>query len=164
MKTTKQFSIMMAIVLLSFSINSCDKLSNNDPNQESGIIITLYVDTGSINQENIDATCNFGQTNGESNKDYTTVVEFGDKITWVGESSSGNDKVKIKKIKYVKDAHVLTTNEKRNSWFSSKVRGKVNKKADFDTIDGYIEKYLIEFKIKGNNEKFIIDPKLQVLH
>ena len=153
MKTTKQISIMMAIVLLSFTINSCKQTNHT---------IILHVNTDSINQQNIDSTCNFGQASGVSNKDFTTVVAFGDKITWVGKSSSGSDKVKIKKIKYVKDAHVLTTNENRNSWFSSKVRGKVNKKADFDTIEGYIEEYLIEFKIKGNNEKFIIDPKLQI--
>ena len=121
MKTIKQFSMMMAVVLLSFSITSCKQTNHT---------ITLHVDTDSINQQNIDSTCNFGQVKGVSNKDFTTVVELGDKITWVGvsTSSSGNDKVKIKKIKYVNGAEILTSRVKRNSWFSPKVHGKVNKK------------------------------------
>ena len=152
MKTTKQFSIMMAIVLLSFSIISCDPKP-----QFTHHTVILYVDTDSINQQNIDSTCNFGQPKGVSNKDYTTFVALGDKITWEGESKNGNDKVKIKKIKYVSGAEILNNKELNNSWFSSKVRGKVNKGKVGDE-----EKYLIEIKIKGNNEKFIIDPKIQV--
>ena len=144
--------MMMAIVLLSFSINSCG------PQPEfTNHTITLYVDTGSINQQNIDSTCTFKQDKGVSNKDFTTVVALGDKITWVGKSSSGNDKVKIKKIKYVNGVEILNNKEINNSLFSGKVHGKVNKGKEGD-----IEKYSIEIKIKGNSEKFIIDPKLQI--
>ena len=153
MKTAKQFSMMMAVILLSFSIYSCDP----QPNLTKHHTITLYVDTGSINQQNIDSTCSFKQDKGVSNKDFTTVVHLGDDITWVGVSSSGDDKVRIKKIKYVSDAEILNSKEINNALFSKKVHGKVNKGKEGD-----IEKYSIEIKIKGNNEKFIIDPKLQV--
>ncbi len=161
MKTTKQFSIMMAVVLLSFSIISCD------PNPDlRGHTITLHVDTDNINIQNLDSTCNFGQPPGVSNKDFLTNVKFGDEITWIGKSSSspGTDKVKIKKIKYESGAEILTSKVKRNTWFTLKVNAKVNKKENFDMTKGEEEIYSIEFKVfrKGKNETFIIDPKLQI--
>ena len=163
MKTTKQISIMMAVVLLSLSINSCDRCTGNSTDFTSETI-TLYVDTDKINETNIDSTCNFGQTNGVSNADYTTVVTFGDEITWVGISSSSPDTdiVKIKKIKYESGAEILTKKVNRNSWFSPKVRGKVNIKDRLDLTKENKEKYSIEFKVKGKTGRFIIDPKLQI--
>ena len=161
MKKANQFSIMMAVIVLSFSINSCDKHSGNDQNQQDIKTITLYVDTSNINQQNMDATCNFGQPAGVSNKDFTTYVELGDRIIWKGVSSSSpnTDRVKIKKIRYVSGSEILNSNVIRNSWFSSKVKGKVRNGKPED-----IEKYSIEFKVirNGNNERFIIDPKLQI--
>jgi hypothetical protein len=163
MKTINQLLILMTVVLLSFSFNSC-----NSDRKITKHTIKLYVDTDSINQQNIDATCNFGQVAGVSNEDFLTNVGFGDKITWIGVSSSspGKDKVKIKKIKYVSGDDILTNREKGNSWFSPKVRGKVNKKDRFDLTKKNIEKYSIEFKVfhKGNKATFIIDPKLQVIN
>ena len=140
MKTTKQFSIMMAIVLLSFSINSC-----RDQKILADNTITLYVDTDNINQDNIDSTCNFRQSADVSNEDFTTEVALGDNITWQGKAVK-NGKVKIKKIEYVSGDYILTENELNNSLFSRKVHGKV---VDEGTI-GDIEKYLIEFKVKGH--------------
>jgi len=146
--------MMMAVVLLSFSINSCGPQTELTKHHT----ITLYVNTDSITEQDIDSTCNFGQPKGVSNKDYTINVHVGDDITWVGVSSSGDDKVRIKKIKYVSDTEILNSNEINNALFSKKVHGKVKngKKGD-------VEKYSIEFKIKGNNKKFEIDPKLQVI-
>ena len=152
MKTIKQFSIMMAFVLLSFNINY-----GQEPSPLEGHTITLNVDTDNINQQNIDSTCNFGQTDGGSNADYTTVVALGDEITWEGRSINGNDKVKIVMIKYVNGADILNNNELKNSLFSRKVNGQAIK-----GMPGDIEKYSISFKIAGNNETFIIDPKIQV--
>ncbi len=68
----------MAVVLLSFSINSCTPTYRT---------ITLHVDTDSINQENINSTANFGQK-GLSNKEFTTFVELGNKIEWKELSST----------------------------------------------------------------------------
>ncbi len=158
MKTTKQFSMMMAIVLLSFSIISCGPYRT----------ITLHVDTDSINKQNLDSTSNFGQLPGVSNKDFTTDVKFGEKINWIGVSSSspGQDKVKIKRIVYESGAEILTRKNRRNCLFSRKVKGKVNKESNFDMTRGDKEKYLIEFKVfhNGKNETFKIDPKLQVIN
>ena len=143
---------MMAFVLLSFNINYCQQQSPlADPT------ITLNVDTDNINQQNIDSTCNFGQENGESNADYTTVVALGDEITWEGKSINGSDKVKIIMIKYVSGAEILNSNELNNSLFSRKVHGQA-----INGMPGDSEKYLISFKINGNNETYIIDPKIQV--
>lgn len=162
MKTAKNFSMIMAIVLLSFSIISCDP----NPNFR-GHTITLHVDTDSINEKNLDSTCNFGQPAGVSNKDFITVVDFGDEITWIGKSSSSDqDKVKIKKIKYESGDKILTKNVKRNTWFTPKVNGRVNSKDKFDeTKEELEEKYSIEFKVvrNGKKETFVIDPKLQVI-
>ena len=161
MKKTNQFSIMMAVILLSFSINSCNKQSDNNQNVDGNKTIILTVDTSNINQQNMDATCSFGQPKGVSNEDFTTHVKLGDNITWLGKSSSSpdTDKVKIKKIRYVSGSEILNSNVIRNSWFSSKVKGKVRNGKPED-----IEKYSIEFKVirNGNNERFIIDPKLQI--
>ena len=159
MKTTKQISIMMAVVLLSVSIISC----NPQPNLLGQKTITLYVNTDSINQNNLDSTCNFGQPKGVSNKDYLTEVKFDEKITWIGVSSSNAKvKVKIKKISYVTGAEILTEREINNSLFSRVVHGKV-KNGSTDLKEGDIEKYLIEFKVKGKTKRFIIDPKLRIL-
>ncbi len=157
MKTTKQFSMMMAIVLLSFSSYFYAQETHT---------ITLHVDTGSINEQNKDSTCNFGQPPGVSNKDFTTIVKFGDKITWIGVSSSspGQDKVKIKKKIYKSGVEILTRKDKRNCLFSRKVKGKINKKDKFDLTRENIEEYSIKFKVfhNGTKKTFIIDPKLQI--
>jgi len=148
----KQFSIMMAFVLLSFNINYCQEQSPlADPT------ITLNVDTDNINQQNLDSTCNFGQVDGKSNEDYTTKVDLGDEITWEGKSINGSDKVKIIMIKYESGAEILNNNELTNSLFSRKVNGQAIK-----GMSGEVMKYSISFKITGNNETFIIDPKIQV--
>lgn len=161
MKTTKLFSTMMAVILLSFSINSCDKPIPKGLNYKNHTI-TLYVDTDNINQQNIDSTCNFNQDKQVSNKDYTTEVYLGDDITWEGTSSSPTKTgtVKIKKIRYISGAEILNKKVKSNSLFSPKVRAKVKKGKPED-----IEKYSIEFKVvrNGKRETFIIDPKLQVV-
>jgi len=149
----------MIVGLLSFGFISCDP----QPNLSSQKTITLYVDTDNVNQSNLKATCNFGQPSGVSNEEYVTEVNFDDKITWVGVSTSNTKvKVKIKKIEYVSDDEILTKRKNRNSWFSRVVKGKV-KSADDDIKQGDTEKYLIEFKVKGIKERFIIDPKLRIL-
>jgi len=156
MKTTKQFSIMMAVVLLSFSINSCKQTKPIC----SYHTITLHVDTGSIDQQNIDATCNFEQEAGTSNEEYTVKVRLGDTIIWEGVSSSSEeDVVKIKKIKYVKGPKILNKSELIGE---TSVVGKVKKGKKDDVME-----YLIEFTVFNNGIKrngiFKIDPKLQVV-
>ena len=156
MKIIKQFSIMMAVVLLSFSINSCKQTSGVDQQYRT---ITLHVDTGSINQQNIDSTANFGQK-GLSNKDFITFVELEDNIEWRGLSSTSprEDIVKIKKIKWKNGAKILNALELKGQ---TSVVGKVKKGKP-----GNVGEYLIEFTVFNNGIKrddFTIDPKLEVI-
>ncbi len=147
----------MAVVLLSFSINSCKQTSGVDQQYRT---ITLHVDTGSINQQNIDSTANFGQK-GLSNKDFKTFVELGDKIIWGGVSSSSpkEDIVKIIKIKYKKGSKILNELELIGE---TSVVGKVK-----NGIKGDEEEYLIQFTVFNNgirrNGIFKIDPKLEII-
>lgn len=160
MKTTKQFSILMAIVLLSFSINSCKKPTLEIPDYQIHKI-TLYVDTDNIDQQNKDSTCNFGQEAGISNEDYLLEVNLGDAIIWEGKSSSSpnTDLVKIKKIKYDKHVKILNKDELDGETivFGTVKNGK----------KGDEEKYMIQFTVfnKGikRNGNFKIDPKLRIL-
>ena len=163
MKTTKQFSIMMAIVLLSFSINSCQQqkaLAVQNPDHT----IILEVDTERINRQNLDSTCKFLPKTGTSNKEYTTEVTFEETITWQGKSLNGTDIVEIKKIKYEGGPKLLTADVNRNQSDSTKVNGKVKKGTDDFEPDTaiLIEEYLIKFKINGKIFRFKIDPKIQV--
>ena len=155
MKTTNRLFILMAIVLFLLSSNSYAQETHT---------LTLYVDTDSINEDNKETTC-YIERKDVSIKDYTTQVNLEDKIIWVGGSLNGNDKVKIKKIRYVSGAEILKNNKLINCLFSQKVRGKVNKKDKFDLTKGNVETYSIEFKVKRrgrSNENFIVDPKLQI--
>ena len=160
MKTTKQISIMMAVVLLSFSIISCKdpipprpdgmKLINNT--------ITLYVKTDKIDDTNKDTTCNFKQPDSVSNENFTTLVHLGDEITWVGESSIEGDLVEIKLIKRDKGDRIL---KKKRYSGDTKVAGKVRSYGNKDDV----EKYLIRFTVYNNGikrGKYEIDPKLQI--
>ena len=147
----------MAVVLLSFSINSCTQTQTQTCYNHT---ITLHVDTGSINQQNIDATTHFGQV-GFPNKDFTTFVELGDNIIWRGVSSSSPDEdiVKIKKIKYKKGSKILNELDLIGE---TSVVGKVKKGKP-----GKVEYYSLQFTVFNNGIKrngiFTIDPKLEVI-
>ena len=168
MKIIKPFSILTAVVVLI----AVEALSfNNTSNQDSKKhVVTLYVNTDSISNErySISKYSNFGQNNGIpneeyiSNEDYTIMVNVGDEITWEGIStSSTNDTVKIKKIRYfngggrnIFDKDSLSGNEK--------VFGKVLR----HTRRNKPYKYTIFFTVTNNgtirNGTFKIDPKIQV--
>jgi len=158
MKIIKQFSIMMAVVLLSFSINSCIQTSGVDQQYRT---ITLHVDTGNINQQNIDLTAHFGQKKGLSNKDFIKLVGLGDNIIWVGVSSSSprEDIVEIRKIKHKEGDEILNELELKGQTI---VVGKVKKGKT-----GNVEDYILEFTvfnngIERNGGPFTIDPKLEI--
>jgi len=162
MKTTNRFLILIAIVLVSFSFNSC----NRNKSDTTGTTITLYVDTDNINQQNKDSTniSNFGQASGVSNEDFTTDVELGDDVIWVGVSSSSpeTDEVYITRIKHKHGKEFFKNIELTGK---KKVRGKVENK---DLMKGDYMKYSIKFTVlkKGSNSKkqFIIDPKLEMIN
>ncbi len=161
MKTINRFSIIMAALLLSFSLNSCKNCTGETVSANNHTVI-LYVDTDNINEQNIDSTCNFGQSKEISNRDFTTYVERGDDISWEGVSSSApeTDKVYITKIKFKKGKKFF---KKLDLTGTKKVRGKVKKEG---IKKGDSMKYIIRFTVikKGSNSSkpFEIDPKLRM--
>ena len=157
MKTTNRLLILITIVLFSLSITSC-KCKKDDISKKERTI-TLYVDTENIKKPNSNNYCNFGQTDGSSNEDYTIKVKVGDEITWEGVSTSDpkNDKVNIVLIKYKKGTKVF----KKDSINGKK---KVTGKVLYDTENKADYKYEIKFTVirNGKEKKFKIDPKLMV--
>ena len=130
----------------------------------ANVNVTLNVNTGSIVNPNVDDYCTFGQGNGVSNENYTTVANVGDTITWQGVSSSlpGTDVVNITSINYtggqnIFDQNVINGNngtpEKAIATIVSNTRGEE-------------EEYTINFTVFNGstrrNGSFSIDPKIQV--
>jgi len=115
--------------------------------------VTLYVNTAEINNQNISATCNFGQETGIKNEDYTIVVNVGDTIIWEGVSSSSeNDIVGITKIKFEEGTKIFDKDVLEGT---STVVGTTIGTTDKD------EKYKISFKVNGSST-YSIDPKIQI--
>ena len=153
MKTTNQFLILFAIVLLSFSFNSC----KNDNKKSKDITITLHVDTENVKQNNTSTTCNFGQPANISNEEYLVKANVGDNITWVGSAippSEGN--VIITKIVHQGGPNVFDRNEISGN--GKLVIGKLKNKTKKDSL----YKYKIFFKVNGKEQQYHIDPKLEV--
>ena len=128
-------------------------------------IITLNVDTAKIKSSNVDGCCNFGQSAGVSNKDFTIQAKVGDTITWKGHStSSPTDIVNITAIKHEGGENIFAKNELPGvGSVNEQVIGSVIKK----TPEGKDYKYQISFTVFNNGVKrpgspFHIDPKIQV--
>jgi len=126
--------------------------------------IILFVDTANITKETIEKYCTFHQNDMKSNpSDYTTSIDAGETITWLGLSvSNANDVVNITKIEYKGGADLFG-------------RPKLNGDRGYpETVIGTIknapegeETYTITFTVyNGNNGgkrsgKFTLDPKLR---
>ena len=149
MKTTKQILNLIAIVLLSFSFNSCT-------NDYKDITITLHVDTDNVKQSNTSTTCNFGQPAGISNEEYLVKANVGDNITWVGAAIPPSEgEVNITMIKHIKGSKVFAKDELKGK---KKVNGKLKNVTKKDSL----YKYKIFFTVNGKGQKYHIDPKLEV--
>lgn len=126
-------------------------------------IVTLYVDTGSIDKQDVNASCNFGQPEDISNEDFTIVVNVGDTVTWQGVSTSSpsTDVVDISAINHEGGKNVFGQNVLQgNGQSPEKVIGTV-----INRTEGNDYKYKISFKVSNNGAKrngtFHIDPKMQ---
>ena len=133
--------------------------------QGQNIVITLNVDTGSIDKSDVNASCNFGQDDSIPNEEFTVAANVGDTITWQGVSTNApeSDIVNIVSINYEGGKNVFGQNilsGDRNT--PRRVSGKVQ----FATPEGQDYKYKISFTVtnKGQqrNGTFHIDPKIQV--
>lgn len=146
----KTKSILLVIALVAFTFLSYGQVTHT---------IILHVDTGVIQNSNVDKVCNFGQDASISNKDFSIVVEIGDIVKWVGVSSSApnTDQVEIKSINHEGGARVFGKNVLNGN--KGVVMGTVT-----DGKKGNEEKYKISFKVKNNgsnrNGTFSIDPKI----
>lgn len=126
--------------------------------------ITLFVATGSIDQSNLDQSCNFGQATGVSNRDYTIEVQLGDVVIWKGVSSSApdTDEVQITAINHEGGARVFGKNVLKDT----KSNPGVVQATVTEGKAGDEEKYKVQFRVFNNGQKrkgtFNIDPKIQI--
>lgn len=136
-----------------------------DPAEQGGAtVVTLYVNTADIKTPNESAYCNFGQGNGVSNEEFTTVVNVGDIITWRGVSSNApnSDVVAITSINYEGGTNVFGQNVLNDTRSApGVVSGKVLNRTGSNKY-----KYKISFTVSQGGAKkggtFHIDPKIEV--
>ncbi len=124
------------------------------------ITITLYVNTESIDEKNIDEKSTFKQAKDVSNEDYTVNLAVGETVIWEGVSlDSTNDIVTITNIDCTGGYNI----------FGSKgIKG--NPKGQFvgvveNDTNGEGETYSIFFEVFNGDKSrgiYSIDPKLQV--
>ena len=143
-------------------------------------VVTLYVDTTQIDQDNIDANAHFGQRVGIANKDFTTDVRKRDIVIWQGVSTSDTlHMVTITSIKhesgdYLIDQRVAKTNranqrvaktnraKKMNNkqFIRKKIVARPSREQPFAK-----EKYTLKFTVFNNKTKrngtFQIDPVIK---
>jgi hypothetical protein len=133
--------------------------------QAQNIVITLNVDTGSIDKQDVNASCNFGQDDSIPNEEFTVAARIGDTITWQGVSVNApqTDIVNIVSINHEGGKNVFGQNvladDRRTP---SRVSGRVASA----TPEGQEYKYKLSFTVVNNgkqrNGMFHIDPKIQV--
>ena len=152
MKSTNQLFMLLAVILLSFSATCYAQTEH---------VIVLQVNTANIEKQNVEAYCNFEGQNPEiAPRDFTTFVQNGDIIRWIGVStSSENDVVNITSINYQGGKNLLGLNILRGD--GAEVAGTVQNGAV-----GEEEKYTLSFKVIRNgtqrNGTFLIDPKIKI--
>lgn len=133
--------------------------------QAQNIVITLNVDTSTIDKNEVNASCDFGQDASIPNEAYTVAARIGDTITWQGVSANAPeaDAVNIVSInheggKNVFGQNILSDDQKTPSRVSGRV---INA-----TPAGQEYKYKLSFTVFNNGKQrngvFHIDPKIEV--
>jgi len=149
-----------ALTLLAILLFSFLAIQAQEPQT---VVVTLNVNTGQIDKQNLPTTCNFGQPQNISNEDFTIEVNVGDIIIWQGVSSSApeTDIVEITKIKRAKGKNIFDKEELLPGE-NKKISGKALSKTTTEDI----YKYDISFTVTNNGKKrngtFHIDPKIMV--
>ncbi|MDZ4810578.1 MAG: AidA/PixA family protein [Bacteroidota bacterium] len=133
--------------------------------QAETIVVTLYVNTATIDKKNINASSNFGQDPSITNEEFTIEANVGDTVVWEGVSANApsTDVVNIVSINYQGGKNIFDQNILKSDGNSpEKVSGVVRTKTD----DGKKYKYKISFTVTNNGAKrngiFQIDPKIFV--
>jgi hypothetical protein len=150
-----------ALPLSAFSI------SRSRHGQAQNIVVTLYVNTSLIDNQNTATSCNFGQPEGVSNEEFTIDANVGDTVTWQGVSTNApqTDRVHIKSINHEGGKNVFGQNVLiGDRGTPEKVVGKVVNKTGDEKKDRF--KYKISFTVQNNgqnrNGTFHIDPVIRV--
>lgn len=129
--------------------------------EKKDTLITLTVDTGKINNNNINSCVVFSDDRKEDKpqepgnpKDYVSTVNRNKKVTWQGKAKEGSDTVKILEVYRKKEDGGAEIVEKFNSKNDGTVEGKIKDKK----VDG-LENYEVKFSINGG-DPYPVDPKL----
>ena len=126
--------------------------------------VTLFVDTGSIEKPDVDASANFGQDPDISNENFTITIAPNQEVEWEGVSTSDeeNDVVNITKVKFKKGKNIFN---KGTLDGEGQTRKKVKARAERGR-SGDLYEYTIFFTVFNNGEqrngRFKIDPKIKV--
>ncbi|MBC2839925.1 hypothetical protein [Robiginitalea sp. SC105] len=126
--------------------------------------VVLYVNTGEIQNPNVNDYCNFGQDPEIPNEEYTITTSVGDFVVWRGQSTSNpNDMVVIESINHEGDKGGRDIfGQNRLPGENGVVTGRVLN----GTENGVPYKYKLTFRILSNGEErggvFNIDPKIIV--
>lgn len=163
MKTRRNFLKKSALMLAAGTLPvSAFSISRKPEAQE--VVVTLFVDTGSIQKPNESNYCNFGQADGVSNEEFTIVANVGDTITWRGVSSSApsTDVVSVVAINYEGGKNVFGSNVLKDT---PQNPGTVSGQVRYRTGDQFC-KYKIMFTVTNSGTKrggtYQIDPKIEV--
>ena len=127
-------------------------------------VVTLYVDTSHITKPDINEYCNFGQTDGSSNEDYTIFVNVGDTITWQGVSSNPQS-TDIVHIHSISHNHGKKIFDQDNLGGDGRNPQRVSRKVLYSTAGEESHKYTLRFTVISNGKRseiFQIDPVIQV--
>ena len=163
MKKSNQTILLVIILFAGFVITGCSNPNNQSVKASKGVhTIVLKVNTTDIHPgADVEKYASFvDQPLGESLINFTTNVNFGDTILWIGISSTNiNDDVLIEQINYQGGDNLLGQNV---------INGKNGMVIGIIKGEGDEEKYVIHFKVEkqggGPNNTYLIDPKLRILN
>lgn len=169
--------IIILLLLFTICLTNCKYGNKNTLNQDDPKILgpTECEDTSSrahlielqVNTDDIDNLAKskkwkfIGQGQNEPDSLFTTDVGPGDRVIWVGVSSSSiNDKVEITKIKHVDGEQLLT--KKTLTGKDGIVVGEIVHDADSGALGKYELKFKVTTKLLVASDTITIDPKLRV--
>lgn len=171
----KKYSIPIIILLAflsTFFLTDCELEKKGLPVQKGVTdldstgarvhLIELQVDTD--NPKELASTKKWkfiGQNPNEPDSLFTTLVRPGDRVIWVGVSSSSTeDNVDITKIKHIYGDLVLT--KKTLTGKDGVVLGEIIHKADSGAWGKYELSFKVTNKLLAASDTILIDPKLRV--
>ena len=158
--------------LSTFYLTNCEQEKKDIPEKKGLIdipdsssrahLIELQVDTDNPNELASTKKWRFiGQGLDEPDSLFTTLVRPGDKVIWIGvSSSSSEDKVEITKIKHIHGEQLLT--KKTLNGKDGVVVGDIVRNADTGAVGKYEIKFKVITKLLKASDTITVDPKLRI--